>query len=43
MLNPIVIFGKKAMTGHELLILGILLFPGMALSILVLGTFAAGG
>jgi len=31
------------MTGHELLLLGVLLLPGMALSILIIGTFAAGG
>lgn len=31
------------MSSHELLMLGILLLPGMALSILILGSFAAGG
>lgn len=31
------------MTGHEMLMLGILLLPGLALSIIILGTFAAGG
>lgn len=31
------------MTQHEVLMLAILLIPGMALSIIILGTFAAGG
>ncbi|BDT16150.1 hypothetical protein N39L_58730 [Limnospira platensis NIES-39] len=31
------------MTEHEMLMLGILLLPGLALSIIILGTFAAGG
>lgn len=31
------------MTGHEVLMLALLLVPGMALSIIILGTFAAGG
>jgi hypothetical protein len=31
------------MTQHEVLMLVLLLFPGMALSIIILGSFAAGG
>lgn len=31
------------MTEHEMLMLAILLLPGLALSIIILGTFAAGG
>lgn len=31
------------MNSHEVLMLGILLLPGLALSIAILGAFAAGG
>ncbi|MEY3868214.1 MAG: hypothetical protein RLZZ338_2105 [Cyanobacteriota bacterium] len=31
------------MTSHELLMLGVLLFPGLAISIAIMATFAAGG
>lgn len=31
------------MTSHELLMLGLLLLPGLALSIAIMATFAAGG
>lgn len=31
------------MSGHDALMLGLLLFPGWALSIAIIGAFAAGG
>ena len=31
------------MSGHDALMLGLLLLPGLALSIAIMGTFAAGG
>ncbi|BBD53238.1 hypothetical protein NO976_03585 [Planktothrix agardhii] len=31
------------MNAHDLFLLLILLFPGLALSIIIMGTFAAGG
>jgi hypothetical protein len=35
--------GVDHMTGHDLLMLGLLLFPGLALSIAIMAAFAAGG
>lgn len=33
----------EGITAHELLMLGALLFPGILLSLILMGTFAAGG
>jgi len=36
-------YQEKVMSGHDALMLGLLLLPGLALSIAILGAFAAGG
>lgn len=36
-------YQEKVMSGHDALMLGLLLLPGLALSIAIMGAFAAGG
>ncbi|WP_333136384.1 hypothetical protein [Microcoleus sp. Pol11C2] len=36
-------YKEKVMSGHDALMLGLLLLPGLALSIAIMGAFAAGG
>ena len=36
-------YKEEVMSGHDALMLGLLLLPGLALSIAIMGTFAAGG
>lgn len=36
-------YQEKVMSSHDALMLGLLLLPGLALSIAIMGTFAAGG
>ena len=36
-------YEEKVMSGHDALTLGLLLLPGLALSIAIMGAFAAGG
>lgn len=36
-------YKEEVMSGHDALMLGLLLLPGLALSIAIIGAFAAGG
>jgi hypothetical protein len=36
-------YQENVMSGHDALMLGLLLLPGLALSIAIMGAFAAGG